>query len=173
MKTQSLHIGEDTQALRVRGLVDFVMVFLVEGSDLAQVHRPHALHTVSIGAVRSHPSRGAVWSFDEAVEGDADGHLRGISASTLHRIEMCRQNVTLDMLETITDRLKVTFSEIFADRKKEITRGRSRRVPTMKTVVVLGALQKARPLRIHGHGAIAGTRLHGHHGESDPRGSPR
>ena len=42
----------------------------------------------------------------------------GISASTLHRIEMCRQNVTLDMLETITNRLKVSLSEIFGDQKK-------------------------------------------------------
>lgn len=39
----------------------------------------------------------------------------GISASTLHRIEMCRQNVTLDMLETITDRLKVSIADIFSD----------------------------------------------------------
>ena len=42
----------------------------------------------------------------------------GISASTLHRIEIGDQNVTLDMLETITDRLKVTLADIFGDRKK-------------------------------------------------------
>ena len=42
----------------------------------------------------------------------------GISASTLHRIEMCRQNVTLDMLEAITDRLKVSLSDIFEEQKK-------------------------------------------------------
>ena len=39
----------------------------------------------------------------------------GISASTLHRIEMCDQNVTLDMLEDIMVRLKVSMSEIFPD----------------------------------------------------------
>ena len=42
----------------------------------------------------------------------------GISASTLHRTEMCRQNVTLDMLDTITNRLKVSISDIFGDQKK-------------------------------------------------------
>ena len=42
----------------------------------------------------------------------------GISASTLHRTEMCRQNVTLDMLDTITNRLKVSISDIFVDQKK-------------------------------------------------------
>ena len=39
----------------------------------------------------------------------------GISASSLHRIEICYQNVTLDMLETITARLKVSVSEIFRE----------------------------------------------------------
>ena len=39
----------------------------------------------------------------------------GISASTLHRIEICDQNVTLDMLETITTRLKVSVSDIFSE----------------------------------------------------------
>ena len=42
----------------------------------------------------------------------------GISASTLHRIEICDQNVTLDMLETITTRLKVSMSDIFGQQKK-------------------------------------------------------
>ena len=42
----------------------------------------------------------------------------GISASTLHRIEICEQNVTLDMLETITNRLKVSMSDIFGQPKK-------------------------------------------------------
>jgi len=40
------------------------------------------------------------------------------TASTLHRIEICDQNVTIDMLETITDRLKVTLADIFGDGKK-------------------------------------------------------
>ena len=39
----------------------------------------------------------------------------GISASTLHRIEMCDQNATLDMLEMITRRLKITVAEIFPE----------------------------------------------------------
>lgn len=39
----------------------------------------------------------------------------GISAATLHRIEMCNQNVTLDMLETIQERLKAAMSEIFPE----------------------------------------------------------
>ncbi len=42
----------------------------------------------------------------------------GISASTLHRIEIGEQNVTLDTLEHIIDRLKVPLSEIFGDSKK-------------------------------------------------------
>lgn len=42
----------------------------------------------------------------------------GISASTLHRIELEQQNVTLDTLEMITDRLKVSLAEIFDDAKK-------------------------------------------------------
>ncbi|MCX6979509.1 MAG: helix-turn-helix transcriptional regulator [Verrucomicrobia bacterium] len=37
----------------------------------------------------------------------------GISAATLHRIEMCNQNVTVDMLEDIMARLKATMSDIF------------------------------------------------------------
>jgi transcriptional regulator with XRE-family HTH domain len=39
----------------------------------------------------------------------------GISASTLHRIEMQDQNVTLDTLEDIMERLKVSMSEIFPE----------------------------------------------------------
>ena len=42
----------------------------------------------------------------------------GISGSTLHRIEMRDQNVTLDSLEPIIDRLKVTTTEMFRDPKK-------------------------------------------------------
>ena len=42
----------------------------------------------------------------------------GISASTLHRIEICEQNVTLDMLETITRRMKVSMSDIFGQQNK-------------------------------------------------------
>ncbi len=42
----------------------------------------------------------------------------GISASTLHRIEIGDQNVTLDMLETITKRMKVSMSDIFEPQKK-------------------------------------------------------
>ena len=37
----------------------------------------------------------------------------GISASTLHRIEMCDQNVTLDTLEDIMECLKAKMSDIF------------------------------------------------------------
>ena len=39
----------------------------------------------------------------------------GISASTLHRIEMCDQNVTLDTLEDIMARLKASMVEIFPE----------------------------------------------------------
>lgn len=42
----------------------------------------------------------------------------GISASTLHRIELCDQNVTLDMLEAITGRLKISISDIFGEQKR-------------------------------------------------------
>ena len=42
----------------------------------------------------------------------------GISASTLHRIELEQQNVTLETLESIMDRLKVSMSDIFDDPKK-------------------------------------------------------
>ncbi len=41
----------------------------------------------------------------------------GISASTLHRIELEQQNVTLDTLETILDLLKVSMSDIFDEAK--------------------------------------------------------
>ena len=37
----------------------------------------------------------------------------GISGSTLHRIELGEQNVTLDTLEAIMDRLKVSVTDIF------------------------------------------------------------
>ena len=33
-------------------------------------------------------------------------------------IELCQQNVTLDVLETIMDRLKVSVSDIFGEQKK-------------------------------------------------------
>ena len=39
----------------------------------------------------------------------------GISASTLHRIEIGEQNVTIDTLEDITNRLKVSMSDIFPE----------------------------------------------------------
>jgi len=39
----------------------------------------------------------------------------GISASTLHRIELGDQNVTIDTLEDILDRLKVKMSDIFPE----------------------------------------------------------
>jgi transcriptional regulator with XRE-family HTH domain len=41
----------------------------------------------------------------------------GISASTLHRIELGDQNVTLDTLEQIMDRLRVSMAEIFGEPK--------------------------------------------------------
>ena len=37
----------------------------------------------------------------------------GISDSTLHRLELAEQNVTLDTLEQICDRLKCRISDIF------------------------------------------------------------
>lgn len=37
----------------------------------------------------------------------------GISASTLHRIELGQQNVTLDTLEQIMNRLKASAADIF------------------------------------------------------------
>ena len=39
----------------------------------------------------------------------------GISNSTLQRIEQGEQNVTLDTLEHILDRLKVKIAEVFPD----------------------------------------------------------
>ncbi len=39
----------------------------------------------------------------------------GISDSTLHRMEMGQQNVTLKTLEQICDRLKCKVSQIFED----------------------------------------------------------
>lgn len=39
----------------------------------------------------------------------------GISDSTLHRMEMADQNVTLKTLELICSRLKCKVSDIFAD----------------------------------------------------------
>ncbi len=39
----------------------------------------------------------------------------GISDSTLHRMEMAEQNVTLKTLEHITQRLKCKVSDIFSD----------------------------------------------------------
>jgi transcriptional regulator with XRE-family HTH domain len=42
----------------------------------------------------------------------------GISGSTLHRIELGQQNVTLDTLEAIMDRLKVSMSDIFGSSTK-------------------------------------------------------
>jgi DNA-binding Xre family transcriptional regulator len=39
----------------------------------------------------------------------------GISDSTLHRMEMGEQNVTLKTLEQIVDRLKCSISDVFRD----------------------------------------------------------
>jgi len=39
----------------------------------------------------------------------------GISDSTLHRLEMATQNVTLKTIEQICDRLKVSVAEIFGE----------------------------------------------------------
>jgi transcriptional regulator with XRE-family HTH domain len=39
----------------------------------------------------------------------------GISASTLHRIELGDQNVTIDTLEQIKERLKVSMADIFPE----------------------------------------------------------
>ena len=38
----------------------------------------------------------------------------GLSDSTLHRLELGQQNVTLNTLEQICDRLKCSISDIFA-----------------------------------------------------------
>jgi transcriptional regulator with XRE-family HTH domain len=40
----------------------------------------------------------------------------GISASTLHRIELGQQNVTLDTLEHILERLKVAIGDVFPEK---------------------------------------------------------
>ena len=37
----------------------------------------------------------------------------GTSASTLHRMELCQQNVTIKTLEQICERLKCKISDIF------------------------------------------------------------
>jgi DNA-binding Xre family transcriptional regulator len=39
----------------------------------------------------------------------------GISDSTLHRMELAQQNVTLKTLEQICDRLKCSISEVFGE----------------------------------------------------------
>ena len=39
----------------------------------------------------------------------------GISDSTLHRLELAEQNITLDTLEQLCDRLKCPIAEIFKD----------------------------------------------------------
>jgi DNA-binding Xre family transcriptional regulator len=39
----------------------------------------------------------------------------GISDSTLHRMEMAEQNVTLKTLEQICDRLKCSVSDVFGE----------------------------------------------------------
>jgi DNA-binding Xre family transcriptional regulator len=41
----------------------------------------------------------------------------GISDSTLHRMEMGEQNVTLKTLEQICDRLKSKISELFGEER--------------------------------------------------------
>jgi DNA-binding Xre family transcriptional regulator len=39
----------------------------------------------------------------------------GLSDSTLHRLELGDQNITLDTLEQLCDRLKCSISEIFGE----------------------------------------------------------
>ena len=39
----------------------------------------------------------------------------GISDSTLHRLELAEQNITLNTLEQLCDRLKCSVSDIFED----------------------------------------------------------
>ena len=39
----------------------------------------------------------------------------GLSDSTLHRLELAEQNVTLDTLEQLCDRLKCSVSDIFGE----------------------------------------------------------
>jgi transcriptional regulator with XRE-family HTH domain len=39
----------------------------------------------------------------------------GISDSTLHRLELAEQNITLNTLEQLSDRLKCPIAEIFHD----------------------------------------------------------
>ena len=39
----------------------------------------------------------------------------GISDSTLHRLELAEQNITLNTLENLCDRLKCPIAEIFKD----------------------------------------------------------
>jgi DNA-binding Xre family transcriptional regulator len=39
----------------------------------------------------------------------------GLSDSTLHRLELAQQNVTLDTLELICDRLKCSIADIFGE----------------------------------------------------------
>ena len=39
----------------------------------------------------------------------------GISDSTLHRMELAQQNVTLKTLEQICDRLKCSISDVFGE----------------------------------------------------------
>jgi transcriptional regulator with XRE-family HTH domain len=39
----------------------------------------------------------------------------GISDSTLHRLELAEQNITLNTLEQLSDRLKCSMTEIFHD----------------------------------------------------------
>jgi DNA-binding Xre family transcriptional regulator len=39
----------------------------------------------------------------------------GLPASTLHRLEMCQQSITLSRLEQILRRLKCSIGEVFRD----------------------------------------------------------
>jgi DNA-binding Xre family transcriptional regulator len=39
----------------------------------------------------------------------------GLPQSTLHRLEMCRQSITLSRLELILTRLKCTVTDVFRD----------------------------------------------------------
>ena len=43
------------------------------------------------------------------------GQKVGLPPSTLHRLEMCQQSITLSRLELITKRLKCSIREIFPE----------------------------------------------------------
>lgn len=43
------------------------------------------------------------------------GHKAGLSSSTLQRLELGEQNITVDTLETVLRRLKVSIRDVFPD----------------------------------------------------------